>query len=120
MSKQKIHSGWKTTLLTSIFFYGHPFLVLWYYADGIVTDVRIRMFADVRWVGFLPPFCPGRNGREKQFCNICHCTSRRLSQSRKSSPWTATTRTPNQAFNFDFFTAHEIRRLSRGHFLSYL
>ncbi len=35
--------------------YGHPFLASRYYADGIVTDVPIRMFADVRWVGFLPP-----------------------------------------------------------------
>jgi hypothetical protein len=30
-------------------------LASWYYADGIDMDVRIRMFADVRWVGFLPP-----------------------------------------------------------------
>ncbi len=30
-------------------------LASWYYADGIDTDVSIRMFADVRWVGFLPP-----------------------------------------------------------------
>ncbi len=33
----------------------HP-LASWYYADGIDTDVRIRMFADIRWVGFLPPY----------------------------------------------------------------
>jgi hypothetical protein len=48
-------SGWKTTLLTSVFLYGHPFLTSLYYADGIVTDVHIQMFADIRWVGFLPP-----------------------------------------------------------------
>jgi hypothetical protein len=29
------------------------FLFSWYYADSVVTDVRIRMFADVRLVGFL-------------------------------------------------------------------
>ncbi len=37
------------------FLYGHPFLTSWYYADSIVAEVRIRIFADVRWVGFLPP-----------------------------------------------------------------
>ncbi len=33
----------------------HP-LASWYYADDIDTDVCIQMFADVRWVGFLPPY----------------------------------------------------------------
>ncbi len=31
-------------------------LTSWYYADSIDTDVCIQMFADVRWVGFLPPY----------------------------------------------------------------
>ncbi len=31
-------------------------LASWYYADSIDTDVCIQMLADVRWVGFLPPF----------------------------------------------------------------
>ncbi len=30
-------------------------LALWYYTDCVDTDVCIRMFADVKWVGFLPP-----------------------------------------------------------------
>jgi hypothetical protein len=32
----------------------HP-LASRYYADGVDTDIRKQMFADVRWVGFLPP-----------------------------------------------------------------
>ncbi len=30
-------------------------LTSWYFADSIDMDVRIQMFADVRWVGFLRP-----------------------------------------------------------------
>jgi hypothetical protein len=30
-------------------------LASWYYADGVDTYVHIWMFADVIWVGFLPP-----------------------------------------------------------------
>jgi hypothetical protein len=30
-------------------------LASWYYAEDIDTDIKIRMLADVRWVGFLPP-----------------------------------------------------------------
>jgi len=37
-------------ILHPYFSYGHPFSAAsWYYANGL------RMFADVRWVGFLPP-----------------------------------------------------------------
>jgi hypothetical protein len=29
----------------------------WYYSKGVNTDVKMetQMFADVRWIGFLPP-----------------------------------------------------------------
>ena len=47
----RLTSGWKTTLLTSVFFVRTSvFLASWYYADSIDMDV-----ADVRWVDFLPP-----------------------------------------------------------------
>jgi hypothetical protein len=46
------YRGWKTTLLTSVFFILTS--VFFNYADGILR-MLIRMFADVRWVGFLPP-----------------------------------------------------------------
>jgi hypothetical protein len=46
-------------LLTSVFFCTDirisRLLASWYYTDGVDTDVHIRMFADVIWVGFLPP-----------------------------------------------------------------
>jgi hypothetical protein len=41
-------------VLTSVF------LASWYYADSIDADL-IRMFVDVRWVGFLPPHFKGEN-----------------------------------------------------------
>ncbi len=48
-------SGWKTTLLTSVFFVlTSIFFTSWCYADGFL-QMLIQMFADVRWVGFLPP-----------------------------------------------------------------
>ncbi len=49
-------SGWKTTLLTSVFFLlTSVFFASWYYADDFCRCL-IRMLPDVRWVGFLPPF----------------------------------------------------------------
>jgi hypothetical protein len=53
------------------FLYGDLFLASWYYADGIGTDAHIQMFADVRWVGFLPPWVmPEVNNGTERF-NKC-------------------------------------------------
>jgi hypothetical protein len=61
---KKLTSGWKTTLLTSVFLYGHPyFLPHCTMVRALIQMLRmlIRMFVDVRWVGFLPPNFYGRN-----------------------------------------------------------
>jgi hypothetical protein len=61
---KKLTSGWKTTLLTSVFLYGHPyFSPLCTMVRALIQMLRmlIRMFVDVRWVGFLPPNFYGRN-----------------------------------------------------------
>jgi hypothetical protein len=48
-------SGWKTTLITSLFLIlTSIFFASWYYADGFLC-MLMCMFTDVRWVGFLPP-----------------------------------------------------------------
>ncbi len=74
------NSGWKTTLLTSVFLLlTSVFFALWYYADGF-CGCLIRMLPDVRWVGFLPPtpktwqrhklICSSVSDEEKQFITL--------------------------------------------------
>ncbi len=54
-------SGWKTTLLTSVFFLlTSVFFASWNYADSSFGCL-IQMLPDVRWVGFLPPLARGLN-----------------------------------------------------------
>ncbi len=76
-------SGWKTTLLTSVFFV-QTSAFLAFSPHGTMLTALIRMFADVRWVGFLPPRqSPVKDERELYFSymstwliiiNICSTT----------------------------------------------
>jgi hypothetical protein len=62
-------SGLKTTLLTSVFFVLASVFFAWkYYADSFLR-MLIQMFADVRWVGFLPPVILGPI--EKKALKLC-------------------------------------------------